>query len=395
MISFCLCSIIFIKVHPLILEKKTEQYRLKKANQDIEEIQMQQFNNFRKIIHDIKHPIHEIVCLLQVMKFENDKDSFETYSNILHEIAKTLIGRIETIKDMNSLLTIEQLKMTETNLLDYFTKMLYSFSFIFHLNDRVKYLYTIEIPNELTLNFDEDRYRRCIENLVNNAIKYTAEGNVSIRIYTKDMFLYTEVQDTGKGIATNQIDEVLNGKQLQKGTGTGMGLPFVSSYLNLVNGKIEIVSEENFGTLVKIYVPIKNTNETLIDIDIPDENFKVYKMLLVDDCAISRNIIPKLFMNIGNICGIKFEVTTADNGETGLKLLKQNEYDLVFSDYWMPIMDGETMINKFITHKPKSNTLIKLYSANVFDNQKRKYDVLKKPISNENIQDIINELKVK
>lgn len=141
------------------------------------------------------------------MKFENDKDSFETYSNILHEIARVLIGRIDTIKDMNSLLTMESLNMTQTNMKVFFENTMKSMSYLFEITDSINFKYILEIPENLIVIFDEDRYRRCLENFINNAMKYTAEGNILIHSYIKDKFLYTSIEDTGKGIPETHIKD--------------------------------------------------------------------------------------------------------------------------------------------------------------------------------------------
>jgi len=297
---------------------------------------------------------------------------------------------------MNSLLTIEGLNMKQTNIMNFFSTTLHSFSYMFHFNSNIQFHYEIEVSNDLNLNFDEDRYRRCIENLISNSLKYTNDGYVKINVYIKDNCLVTVVEDTGKGIPLNEIENILEGKQLQKGTGSGMGLPFVNSYLKLVNGSININSQENIGTSITINIPIENY-EMYTSISVHGENnyekCKCYKMLLVDDCNISRNIVPKLFNNVAKEHNIFLDITTTDNGESGLKRLKENEYDLVFSDYWMPIMDGETMLNKFIKFQPKYKSLLKLYSANVFFETDRKFEVLKKPITKEMISCVIKELE--
>lgn len=189
----------------------------------------------------------------------------------------------------------------------------------------------------------------------------------------------------------------MNGKQLQKGTGSGYGLQFISSYLKLIKGGIKIESEEYVGSKVTIHIPIEYNEETIIDVSIHDENnfekfdFKKYKFLLVDDCGISRKLIPKLFHNIGKMFDIYFEITTSDNGESGLRLLKTENYDIILSDYWMPIMDGETMLSKYIEYNPINNSIIKLDSANI-THEVKDFEVLKKPMTQEKIEKIIKEL---
>tara|TARA_B100001996_G_C18638807_1_gene584797 strand:- start:216 stop:1379 length:1164 start_codon:yes stop_codon:yes gene_type:complete len=375
------------------LEESTQQCK------ELEEIKTKQFENFKKIIHDIKHPIHEIVCLLHVMKFENDKNSFETYSCILHEIAKTLIGRIDTIKDMNSLLTIESLTLIQTNLFVFFNNTFQSMSYLFQITDSIEFNYNIDLPNDLIMNFDEDKYRRCLENLVSNSIKYTSSGNIDINVYIKNSHLYTSIEDSGKGIPCEKINQVLNGEQLQNGMGNGYGFPFVVAYVKLFNGTLNIESEEFVGTKITFSIPIEINEETIINVDINSIQCKKYKMLLVDDCPISRNIVPKLINNVAKSFDIIFDVTTSHNGETGLKLLKNEHFDLIFSDYWMPVMDGETMLNKFILHnkfitKP-NKFILKLYSANLFEDNNRPYEVLKKPLTHNIIENVIKEFKQK
>lgn len=391
---FVCCNIILIQYHPSMIQYEV-QNQLEKSKTKcklLEQTQETQFQNFKKIIHDIKHPIHEILCLLHVMKFENDKNAFETYSCILHEIAKTLIGRVDTIKDLNSLLTIENLTLIQTNLFVFFNNTLQSMSYLFQLTESLKFSYTIDIPNHLFVNFDEDKYRRCIENLINNSIKYTTSGYITVSVYIKESKLFTVVKDTGKGIPSDKIDDILRGQQLQNGIGSGYGFPFIVSYVKLMNGHLNINSAEQVGTTVTFSIPIEYNESIVIDMNIQDSiNCKKYKLLVVDDCPISRNIVPKLINNISKTYDIIFDVTTSCNGESGLKLLNEQHFDLIISDYWMPVMDGETMLNKFISKGGSKQSLMKLYSANLFNDKKRMFEVLKKPLTNDIITKLIEE----
>jgi CheY-like chemotaxis protein/HPt (histidine-containing phosphotransfer) domain-containing protein len=180
-------------------------------------------------------------------------------------------------------------------------------------------------------------------NLLSNAVKFTTEGYVRLNINVTDTIICFTVSDTGMGIreedipklfdAFEQVDKVKNrGKR-----GTGLGLSITKGIVEMMGGRLKVESVYGQGTSFHAEIPMVSGDEELINkadfdeiaICAPDA-----KILVVDDNVINLNVATGLLQ----LCQITVE--TATSGKDAIKLVKQNQYDIVFMDYRMPEMNG-------------------------------------------------------
>ncbi len=213
------------------------------------------------------------------------------------------------------------------------------------------------------------RIRQVIINIMNNAIKFTEKGNVTIQVKQKKredsrMQLYVSVADTGEGIRKQDLNRLFDAftqvdiKKNQGKEGTGLGLAICRQLVELMGGELSVTSEYGTGSdfFFTIWQGIKS-EDTIGSFaqakdrpDIEEENVFTFtapqaKVLLADDNEINQEVAKALMEPF------QMQIDVAANGKEALELICENHYDLVFMDHYMPVMDGVEAVEKIRAHK--------------------------------------------
>ncbi|MDY6804548.1 MAG: AAA family ATPase [Cyanobacteriota bacterium] len=203
------------------------------------------------------------------------------------------------------------------------------------------------------INTDEMKLRQVLINLINNAIKFTEEGGVAVRVCQKvvaegspNIELEIEIEDTGAGIAPEDLETLFEafvqtetGKQSQEGT--GLGLPISRKFVQLMGGDIVVTSELGRGTTFKFNIEATVAEEAEVE-NKPSKRRAIalapnqprYRLLVVDDKPVNCQLLVKLLTPFG------FEVRDAANGREAVDIYLEWQPDLIFMDMRMPVMDG-------------------------------------------------------
>jgi two-component system, sensor histidine kinase LadS len=207
-----------------------------------------------------------------------------------------------------------------------------------------------ELPNELL--GDPLRLAQIINNVLNNAIKFTLEGFVHFDLQVQKNAGGTKasveinISDSGVGIPESKIETIFNLftqeriDDKRKFGGVGLGLSIVKSLVDLHKGKIEITSKQHVGTQCKILLDyeiplVKTETETTTYLKKDFKESGNISILVVEDNPINQMVIKIIAKNWDD-CEVQF----ANNGEEGLKLLAKDDFDIVLMDLQMPVMDG-------------------------------------------------------
>ncbi len=193
------------------------------------------------------------------------------------------------------------------------------------------------------------RIRQILVNLIGNALKFTEKGRVAVRLGINENLqnhLRIEVEDTGSGITLEEQENVFEPfVQLVEGRdkgGTGLGLSIVHRYVELMGGDISVRSTLGKGSLFKVDLPfeladaseiekLRGAEQEVIGIH-PDQ--PSYRMLIAEDQEDNRQLLSHILEKQG------FQVKTVENGEACIQLFKKWHPDLIWMDWYMPIMDG-------------------------------------------------------
>ncbi len=195
--------------------------------------------------------------------------------------------------------------------------------------------------------------KQILLNIINNAVKYTDKGAVSLRVEQRqsqsegDVVLCFIISDTGIGIKQEEVDEIFDAfkridrKEGRYIEGVGLGLSIVKQLLSLMKGDIEVVSIYGQGSDFKVYIPQKLAQ------DIPEKNVKgvantfvapSVKLLIVDDNMDNLTVFKALLERTA------MQIDTAQNAGQCMALIKDNRYDIALLDYMMPDINGVELL---------------------------------------------------
>ena len=308
--------------------------------------------------HELRTPLNAILGFTQVMSRDYSLSS-EHQENlaIINRAGEHLLKLINDILEMSK---IEAGKIIlNCNSFD-LIHLLKNLEEMLHLRAASKNLellfeYAPDIPKYIET--DENKLCQVLLNLLGNAIKFTDQGRVTLRVrvgageqgeqnLSYPSVLFFEVQDTGCGIAPQELDLLFEafeqteiGRKFQQGT--GLGLAISRKYVQLMGGDITVSTTPDVGSTFAFDVQIALTCPREIPINqiksqiralAPSE--KVYRILVVDDSKESRILLVKILTSLG------FEVNEATDGSEAIANWESWQPHLIFMDMRMPVMDG-------------------------------------------------------
>ncbi|MBU2906488.1 response regulator [Arenibacter algicola] len=326
--------------------------------------------------HEIRTPLNAITGLSHILGDSNPRKDQEQNIEALNYSGKILLNLL------NNVLDFSKMESTTISLDPIPTNIMLAVKQIKKIHEpsclRKGITLELEIDDDLpVVQLDIVRFNQVINNLVSNAIKFTDEGSVTLKITklneTADtVLLHTEIKDTGIGIAQDQHEKVWQAfTQASTSTnrlygGTGLGLPIVKSIVEAMGSQVKINSEPGVGSSFNFDLELKlASNEELEQATQKKEHdLKGKRILLVEDNQINV-MVGRQILEKANLV-----VDVAYDGQEAVNKVRENDYDAVLMDIQMPIMDGYTAskeIRKFNTDTP-----IMALSASVFMEVKSK-----------------------
>ena len=298
-----------------------------------------------KMSHEIRTPMNAVIGMTELLLHEPLSERQAGYVNDINTSAHSLLSIINDILDLSKIesgkLALEPVNYNFHILVDNISSM-----FRYVANSKgIEFLYECagEIPE--VLFGDEVRLRQVLTNICGNAVKFTEEGYVRLKISASDDTLVFEIQDTGTGIPKEDIPKLFNAfvqvrtEKNRSIVGTGLGLAISKSFAEMMGGKISMESEYGKGTTVTVTIPKvagseSEVHETFTEI----EELTLYapeaSVLLVDDNSFNLKVALELLRLYG------IDAQTAESGKRAIQLVIDNDFDLVFMDHMMPEMDG-------------------------------------------------------
>lgn len=373
--------------------------------------------------HEIRTPINAILGMdTMILRECNDNEILE-YAGNIQSASQTLLSLINDILDFSKIET-GKLELVAGD---------YALSSL--INDVYHMLISKAKEKGLALNVESDknlpaklygdevRIRQIIVNILNNAIKYTKKGSVTLTvgmselkpsdttdhstdsksddITDKNTIITFRIADTGIGIKNENISHLFDSfsrfdeEKNKYIEGTGLGLAITKQLVDLMNGEIVVTSEYGKGSVFTVSIPQKIVSDLKIG-DISEKynepsNKKKKKstftapdanVLVVDDVKMNINVFKALLKRT------EINVDSAMSGSEALAMIKEKKYDIIFLDHMMPDMDGiETYQNmKMLEDNPNKDTTVVMLTANAIMGAKEEYlgigfsDYLSKPV---------------
>jgi signal transduction histidine kinase/CheY-like chemotaxis protein len=360
--------------------------------------------------HEIRTPVNSVVgftTLLQKTSLNNQQGQFvgliksagENLLNIVNDILD--ISKIEAGMlhfDKNPFSIRELCYSVEMMFYHYATEKKISFEWIIDEN----------VPE--IVSGDKERLTQILNNLINNALKFTDKGAITVRVSVvefKDqvVVLRLSVKDTGIGIQPEKLETIFErfeqaeANTTKKYGGTGLGLSIVKKLVTMQGGSVLAKSEPGSGAEFIMDIPFGIGQEDFISTvkfgtakNICPvngiQNLAGNRILAAEDNKMNQMLLTYIFQQW------KLDFDLADNGQKAIDLLQQKKYDLVLMDIQMPVMDGYAATS-FIRNELKMNIPIIAMTAKVFPGEKEKCqglgmnNYISKPLNEDILYDVL------
>ncbi|WP_426162435.1 ATP-binding protein [Pseudoduganella sp. R-34] len=306
--------------------------------------------------HEIRTPMNAVLGLSYLALATNLSSRQRDYVQKIHLAGKTLLGVINDILDFSKI-EAGKLDIESTDFdLDEALEQVSSLTAPFAAEKGLEYRFELADDVPCHLRGDPLRLGQVLINLLNNAIKFTAEGAVTLTVRAmpaaaERVRLEFSVRDTGIGMTAEQLERLFkpfsqaDGSTTRQFGGTGLGLSISRDLVTLMGGAIDVESETGVGSRFHFALEFDRAHQPVsLDASVrrtimSTPHFRDARVLLVEDNDINRQIVTELLQG----CGI--EVDAAVNGRVALdrlRLVGPAYYDLVFMDLQMPEMDGSS-----------------------------------------------------
>ncbi|MBR1418470.1 MAG: amino acid permease, partial [Synergistaceae bacterium] len=393
-----------------IMTRREKALEIKKAQAEKANTAKSDF--LANMSHEIRTPINAVLGMNEMI-IRNSKDSqITTYARNVESAGKNLLSLINDILDFSK---IEAGKMELAEDEYRLSSVLNDITNMIEFKARQKDLkFNINVDNSLPdrLYGDEVRVRQVVVNILNNAVKYTHEGSVTMDVGgDRDvmfMNLTFKVSDTGIGIKQEDLPKLFSKFErvdlVRNNTveGTGLGLSITKNLLHLMKGDVSVESEYGKGSTFTLHIPQRIiADDPIGDFQKKFERYvhemRAYKesfrapdanVLVVDDTIMNLTVVE------GLLSKTEVKLDTASSGLEALKLTKSKKYDLIFMDQRMPQMEGTEAMRRVKSQDGGLNhdTPVICLTADAVTGARSKYleegftDYLSKPVEGSAIE---------
>jgi signal transduction histidine kinase/CheY-like chemotaxis protein len=363
-------------------------------------------NFLANMSHEIRTPLNAILGFTNILQKSRLDPQQQKHIQIIQSSGNSLLSIVNDILDLSKIeagmMRIEESPFRVTDVMGTVEQMLMPKAEEKNLQLIIKV--DEDIPE--TLCGDAVRLTQVLVNLISNAIKFTEEGGVYVKVtpYKKtndSICLEFLVRDTGIGIPKDKQKfvferfEQAEAETTRRFGGTGLGLSIVKHLVDLQKGNLTLSSEEEYGTTFLVELTYKFTNEAAPAMKQNKSNNNLHlmknnscKILVAEDNAMNQQLIQHLLKTWG------FEFDLVYNGLQAVEALKKQNYDIVLMDIQMPEMDGHTA-TKIIRNELKSTVPVIAMTAHAMAGEREKCinsgmnDYISKPLHEETLYEFI------
>nr|NQU94385.1 tetratricopeptide repeat protein [Bacteroidota bacterium] len=391
-----------------ILNNRNE---LVKAKEKAEESDKLKSIFLANISHELRTPLNGILGFAEILQTEISEPVYREMAEVINSSGKRLLTTLNSIIDL-SIIESRQMDLNKTTVfLDEFVREMVMLSRVPATRKSLFVEFTAKAPG-ITLFTDPKILNNLLHNLVDNAIKYTRKGGVTVEIDNEirgdTEWAIINIIDTGIGIPKNYVSQIFD--KFRQGSeghnreyeGAGLGLTICKKYTELINGELYVKSVFGEGSVFSLKLPVSeseiskdiapkitfpeniNLNET-----IPDQRCRV---LIVENDEINMNFMA---YNLKNICA----VDTATDAQSAIGLVKQHQYSAILMDINLGArMNGMKCAQEIRMMPGYANIPIAAVTANAMKGQREEFlsngctHYLAKPFGIKEFQKFVTDL---
>lgn len=330
------------------LKSKAEELNLL-ALQRAEEMNDVKSYFMSNMSHELRTPLNAIVGLTNIIDAESQDPEMKAKLQLIKGASDSLLSSLNDIFDFAQIekgdLRIDEVSFSCFEVVEKSRKRFSELS----VEKGLTFEFTSNLNSNITVLGDPIRLEQVLNNILDNAVKFTSTGTISFIIEAmvadeQELQLHFIVRDTGIGIPESKLDGVfelfsqVEANNKRRFGGFGLGLGVVKTLVELQGGTIELKSKVSIGTTCKIALtyPVDQITETVVNI-FPQNCFDLLgkRILLVEDNKMNQMVLKMMFNKWANTT-----IFFAENGAEGLAALKVKQIDLILMDLQMPVMDG-------------------------------------------------------
>lgn len=348
--------------------------------------------------HEIRTPLGAVIGLNELLAGTNLNSEQEAYVENIGQSAEILLNLVNDVLDLSKLDSGKLQLHLEPTSINEMSKGIVNIFKEKALERSIELRSHIAASSPKAVEVDAVRLKQVLINLCSNAIKFTYHGKVDINFSYSESVKQLEiaVEDTGIGMSENQLKYVFD-EFIQADTsttkeygGTGLGLPICKKIVGAMDGTLEVESKKGKGSIFKLSIPAQECPEPTDSVGIKQMSVEGMrsstKLLLAEDFHLNQTIFTKMMGEYG------VNVKTVDNGLRALREAEKTDYDLIFLDIQMPIMDGIEACKNIRKLSSKKRPWIVALTANAFSEYVEKYgksgfdDYVAKPFTRRSLQ---------
>ncbi|WP_172826787.1 two-component regulator propeller domain-containing protein [Flammeovirga sp. SJP92] len=362
-IALFMAMVFFFSRYTIITARKKSQLEMEKFEREkLEDLSQLKLQFFTNISHELRTPLTLIHTPIEQLIKKGGQLSSSDREKSYQMIFKNVQHLMRLVNQLLDFRKVEQgqmkLQLSKGNWSTFLEQVHHSFKeFAEHQN--ISFTYEVTSSN-IHGYMDTDKLEKILYNLLSNAFKFTYDGEINLSLTQDENKVKIKLQDTGIGISEEKLDYLFNrfyqvsNLKKAKNRGTGIGLAFTKSLVDLHHGSIRVESELNKGTSFFLEFPLHKEdyageefdeiinepviNETLLIEHQQQEEDELEvstkaKVLVVDDNYSIRELLKGILEE-------DYDVYLAEDGQKGLQTAKEIMPNLVVSDIMMPVMDG-------------------------------------------------------
>lgn len=358
MAKIAIAAFVLVLVFSIVIARditRNNHYRreLEKAKSYAENLLVAREKLMLTITHDIKAPAGSIIGYIDLLiRLVNDRRQ-QFYLSNMKSSAQHLLALVTSLLDYHRLeagkMDLHPVAFNPHELL----RDIYNSFLPLAEKKQLQLDFKEKLPEALTLEGDPFRIRQIVENLLSNALKFTAAGGITLQAeYHGNQFVFS-VSDTGCGMTASEQERIfkeftrLSSAQGQEGF--GLGLSITRKLVELLLGRIDIESAPGKGSTFKVSMPLPSISPKPAPgskepaITLPKIHLRI---AIIDDDRIQMHLTEAMLHNAAEeVKGFKVETVCCEQPEELIEQLKNRTFDLVFTDIQMPAMNGFELLH--------------------------------------------------
>ncbi|NLS12021.1 response regulator [Vibrio sp. SM6] len=393
----------FMAVERDITERKDLQARLARIAKEAQSANLAKSRFLASMSHELRTPMNGILGVGEIL-------ANSALNREQRELVETLVGSgkhmLSVLNDILDFSKVEAGKLEVHPVAFALTDLAVRLRSIYKtLCDEkgLEFTLSIEAPSDLLCVADETRIMQMLQNLLNNAWKFTQQGHIeaNIRLVSEQgrYALDITVTDSGIGIDNTKLATIFEpfsqaeSETTRRFGGSGLGLAIVYELAKIMQGDISVESQIGVGSQFRLHLPVTVQTQQVSSAALTNHKFdgSGLSALIVEDNRVNVIVLKKF------LTARQFQVETAENGQVAVDKVKRQSYDLILVDNHMPVMDGYEAVLQIRTLANGQDSVIIGCTADVFEETRVKLlnagcvDVITKPISGDILDKTLSE----